>query len=84
MSSLKGDDKELSYCSYMSCKLYMYYMFYEENDCSLCVAIIFFFKLNLLSTWLFFLMFFFGYKCSQVEVGLNKGDGGFLLHVSTF
>lgn len=29
-------------------------------------------------------MFFSGYKCSQVEVGLNKGDGEFLLHVSTF
>lgn len=74
-----GDDKELSYCSYMSCKLYMYYMFYEENDCSPWLAIIFF---KLAFNLVIFPNVFSGYKCSQVEVGLNKGDGGFLL--STF
>lgn len=77
-----GDDKELSYCSYMSCNLYMYYMFYEENDCSLCVAIIFFLNLTCFQLGFIFPNVFSGYKCSQVEVGLNKGDGRFLL--STF
>lgn len=81
MSSLKGDDKELSYCSYMTCKLYMYYMFYEENDCSLCVAIIFF-KTSLAFNFVIFPNVLSGYKCSHVEVGLNRGDGEFLL--STF